>query len=134
MTAVFPTLVDMERWHGSIIRAVARRRRTGATMPGRRLFSWRQGIGTLPRVLAERLGPALKTGTAVGRIRRSAHGFRIEAGSARFRGQVLYLASSLTLPVSDIRLGPIICKIQDLTTKLARPERESRDPETRRYR
>ncbi len=94
MTAVFPTLVDMERRHGSIIRAVARRRRTGATMPGRRLFSWRQGIGTLPRVLAERLGPALKTGIAVRRIRRSAHGFRIETGGAgAFDARAVVLAT-----------------------------------------
>ncbi|MFQ5955633.1 MAG: protoporphyrinogen oxidase, partial [Kiloniellales bacterium] len=94
MAAVFPALVDLERRHGSITRALVRRRRAGATMPGRRLFSWRDGVGTLPRVLVERLGPALKMGIAVRRIRRSAHGFRIEAGAAgAFDARAVVLAT-----------------------------------------
>ena len=82
MPAVFPALLEMERRHGSITRAVLRRRLAGAKMPGRRLHSWADGIGTLPAALARALGPALRTGVAVRRIRVHPGGFRIEAGAA----------------------------------------------------
>jgi oxygen-dependent protoporphyrinogen oxidase len=83
MRAVFPALLDLERRYGSIARGVLRRRLLGGgKMPGRRLFSWRDGIGTLPKALARRLGPAIKTGVAVRRIRPTPFGFRIDAGSA----------------------------------------------------
>ncbi len=82
MDAVFPRLVDMERDDGSIIRAMARRLRRGSAMPGRRLFSWRDGVGALPGALADHLGPALATGVAVRCIRPAPGGFRIDAGAA----------------------------------------------------
>lgn len=82
MRAVFPSLVEMERRYGSIIRGLASSRRAGGRMPGRRLYSWRNGIGSLPQALAGKLGPAVKTGVAVRHIRRSPEGFRIEAGAA----------------------------------------------------
>lgn len=82
MSAVFPRLIEMEREHGSITLAMLKSRRAGAKMPGRRLYSWRDGIATLPQALAKRLGPALRTGVAVRRIRATPSGFRIEAGAA----------------------------------------------------
>jgi len=82
MNAVFPTLVEIERQHGSIIRGLATRRRAGGRMPARQLYSWRDGIGSLPQALAEGLGPAVRTGVTVRRIRRGPGGFRIEAGRA----------------------------------------------------
>jgi oxygen-dependent protoporphyrinogen oxidase len=82
MNAVFPALVEMERQHGSIIRGLTARRRAGGRMPARRLYSWRDGIGSLPLALAEGLGPALRTGVAVRRIGRAPGGFRIDAGAA----------------------------------------------------
>ncbi len=82
MPAVFPELLEMERRHGSITRAVLRCRLAGAKMPGRRLHSWVDGMGTLPTALAPALGPALRTGVAVRRIRVHPGGFRIEAGAA----------------------------------------------------
>jgi oxygen-dependent protoporphyrinogen oxidase len=94
MAAVFPTLLEMERSHGSITLAMLRRRRAGAKMPGRCLFSWRDGIATLPRSLAERLGPALRAGVAVRRVRDCAGGFRIEAGAAgAFETRAVVLAT-----------------------------------------
>jgi oxygen-dependent protoporphyrinogen oxidase len=51
-------------------------------MPGRRLFSWRDGVGALPGALAARLGPALATGVAVRRITPTGGGFRIDVGAA----------------------------------------------------
>ncbi|MEE8455887.1 MAG: protoporphyrinogen oxidase [Limibaculum sp.] len=82
MNAVFPSLVEMERQYGSIIRGLAARRRAGGRMPARQLYSWRDGIGSLPQALAGDLGPAVRTGVAVRRIRRAPGGFRIDAGSA----------------------------------------------------
>ncbi|MFQ5774495.1 MAG: protoporphyrinogen oxidase [Kiloniellaceae bacterium] len=82
MPAVFPALLDFERRYGSITRAVLGRGRPGARMPGRRLYSWRQGIGTLPAALVRHLGPALKTGIAVRRLGPCPDGFRVEAGPA----------------------------------------------------
>jgi oxygen-dependent protoporphyrinogen oxidase len=82
MNAVFPALVEIERQHGSIIRGLAARRRAGGRMPARRLYSWRDGIGSLPLALARDLGPAVRTGVAVRRIGRAPGGFRIDAGAA----------------------------------------------------
>lgn len=79
--SVFPALVEMERRHGSIIGGVVRARAGGGRMPGRRLFSWRHGIATLPQALAARLAPCIHTGIAVRRIAVTAKGFRIEADS-----------------------------------------------------
>lgn len=78
VAAVFPTLVAMEHRHGSVIRGLVRARLRGGRMPARRLFSWHAGIGALPRTLAIRLGPLVKTGTAVRRITARPQGFRIE--------------------------------------------------------
>ncbi len=82
MNAVFPSLVEMERRSGSITRGVLARRRAGRAMPARRLYSWRDGIGSLPQALAGGLGPAVRTGVAVRRIGRAPGGFRIDAGAA----------------------------------------------------
>ncbi len=80
MAAAFPRLVEMERRHGSIARAVLRARLNGGQMPGRRLFSWRDGVGALPRALAGGLGRAVRTGVAVRAIRPCADGYRIDLG------------------------------------------------------
>ncbi len=82
MAAVFPALLEMERRYGSISRGVLSRRRARGQMPGRRLYSWRDGIGTLPQSLATALGPAVRTNAAVRRVTPLSAGFRIEMGSA----------------------------------------------------
>jgi oxygen-dependent protoporphyrinogen oxidase len=82
VAALFPKLVDLERRHGSVIGGILHRRRGGALMPGSRLFSWRDGIGALPRALAGRLGAAVRTGIAVRRIERRPGAFRLDAGAA----------------------------------------------------
>jgi oxygen-dependent protoporphyrinogen oxidase len=82
MRAVFPRLMEMERRYGSIIRGMLKSRRAGAKMPGRRLYSWRDGIATLPKAMAAGLGPALRTSVTVRRIRAMPDDFRIEAGAA----------------------------------------------------
>ncbi len=82
VSAVFPRLVEMERSHGSICRALFHSRRRGARMPGRRLFSWLDGIGALPCALARELGSAVRSGAVVSAIRPLASGFEVQAGAA----------------------------------------------------
>jgi protoporphyrinogen/coproporphyrinogen III oxidase len=89
--AVFPRLVEFEREFGSVTRAVIKTRR--GRQPGRRLFSWPQGIGTLPRRLAQILGARIHTGTAVKRLTPGAPGFKIEtASSGTIRARSVILA------------------------------------------
>ncbi len=78
LQAAFPRLADMEARHGSILVAAAKARMAARTMPGRRLFSWRDGVGALPAALAARLGPAVHTGVAVRRLRQAGARWRIE--------------------------------------------------------
>jgi oxygen-dependent protoporphyrinogen oxidase len=82
MPAVFPALLAMEARYGSISRGVLKRWLAGGRMPARLLYSWRDGMGTLPAALAHGLGPSLRTGVAVRRIRTCSGGFQIEAGDA----------------------------------------------------
>ena len=75
ISAVFPQLKRLERCHGSIILgAIASRlRRNGRPAihgPGKRmLFSFRQGLGTLPRSLAGRLAGRIFLGHRVESVR-----------------------------------------------------------------
>ncbi len=78
--AVFPALVGMEQRYGSIARGILQSRLAGRKMPGRRLYSWRNGVGSLPAALARALGPAVRTGIAIRRVRRLAGGFAVDAG------------------------------------------------------
>lgn len=83
VSAVFPKLVDLERRYGSVGLGVMVSRLKGRRMPGRRLYSWEGGIGTLPRVLAAGLGEDIVTGVAVRRLRAlPGWGFTIDAGPA----------------------------------------------------
>lgn len=68
MRSQFPVLVEWERAHGSLLRAVFARRKAAA---GRaRLVSFTRGLGTLTRALADRMGPRLMTGRAVANVSR----------------------------------------------------------------
>ena len=82
MRAVFPRLVEMEQSHGSVTRGALSGRLSKGRMPGGRLYSWRDGIATLPNCLAASLGPAVRTGVTVRRIKAAPGGFRIEAERA----------------------------------------------------
>jgi oxygen-dependent protoporphyrinogen oxidase len=82
MSAVFPRLLAMECEKGSVTRAMLASRRRGGRMPGRGLFSWRGGIGTLPSALVRDLGDAVVTGATVTRFRPVRRGFRLDSGTA----------------------------------------------------
>ncbi len=81
--AVFPAIVEMERQFGSISRAVISKRLANGKMPGRRLFSWMDGIATLPAALAADLGDTVRTGVAVTAINRTLSGFEIKTANSR---------------------------------------------------
>ncbi len=82
VSAVFPKLVALEREFGSVSLGMFRRYQQGAKMPGSRLYSWREGLGSLPKALASRLGTDIQTGVAVQGVRRSPNGFNVNAGRA----------------------------------------------------
>jgi oxygen-dependent protoporphyrinogen oxidase len=82
MAAMFPRLVEMERAYGSVLRGVILGRLRGKRMPARRLFSWRDGIATLPATLAARLGSRVKFGVAVRRIVAHPRGFVVDTAGA----------------------------------------------------
>ncbi len=82
MQAVFPSLAEMEYRDGSVTRGALRGRRAGRRMPGRRLFSWSNGVATLPTALARALGEAVRTGVAVRGLRQVPGGFRIDTSEA----------------------------------------------------
>ena len=94
MAATFPRMVEMERRHGSIVRAAVHAMRHGRTMPGRKLFSWRDGIATLPAALNSCLGKSVRTGVAVRRVTPERGGYSIDAGrSGTYRARAVIIAT-----------------------------------------
>jgi oxygen-dependent protoporphyrinogen oxidase len=80
LPAAFPVMAELEREHGSLIRAqIARaRRRSG---PRRSvLSSFREGMQSLPRALAARGGFTVRTSCAVRSVERNG-GYRIALGA-----------------------------------------------------
>lgn len=69
VTAQFPKMVEMERDHGSLVRALFARRR--APVKPSTLLSFDEGMGTLTGALVRRLGSAVHAGTAAGSIERA---------------------------------------------------------------
>jgi len=90
VAAVFPKLVEFERNYGSVARAILSAKR--GNQPGRRLLSWPEGIATLPRQLAQRLGDRVNTGTAVRHLREKTSGFETETSKGSIRSKAVVLA------------------------------------------
>ena len=94
MAATFPRLIEMERAYGSVLRGVILGRLLGKRMPARRLFSWRDGIATLPAHLAVQLGSRVKVGVTVRRIATHLRGFMIDtAGAGTIRADAVVIAT-----------------------------------------
>lgn len=72
----FPILVEWERSHGGLLRALLARRKTAPKRP--RLLSFARGLGTLPRTLAGRLAPRVVTGRAITKISRHAQTWQLQ--------------------------------------------------------
>lgn len=91
VSALFPKLVEYEQTHGSITRAIIAARR--GSEPGRRLFSWSDGIAMLPHRLADHLKDKLQLGITVRRIRHGQNGFTIDTGKpGKLQARALVLA------------------------------------------
>lgn len=82
VSAVFPKLVELERKYGAITPGLMRRRKRGVRMPSSRLFSWREGIGSLPSALAMSLGDVVSPGVTVRGLQAVPGGFKVDAGSS----------------------------------------------------
>ncbi len=94
MGSTFPHLVAIERKHGSILRGIILGRSQGRRIPARRLFSWRNGIATLPNALAAKLGSCVRVGVAVRKIRVQRRGFVVDtAGSGTIRADSVVIAT-----------------------------------------
>ena len=76
--SVFPKLIEMEQKYGSLSMAVLMSRLKGRRMPAKRLYSWSQGIGSLPNALSASLGGCIKTGAAVQKIKPGSTGYQVE--------------------------------------------------------
>jgi protoporphyrinogen/coproporphyrinogen III oxidase len=101
ISGAFSRLAEMERAHGSIIRAVLKARK--GSQPGRHLYSWENGIGTIPAKLAKYLGPKLRTGVAVLGLGRIGRGFLVKTnrGTIRSRAVVLAVQPHVTAALLD---------------------------------
>lgn len=116
--AVFPKLAEMERKYGSLVIAVLSRWLKGGKVPVRRLFSWKDGVGTLPSALAKSLRHEIQTGVVVKRIHQTTDGFRIEthaSGTLNARAVVIatqsHVAANLLEPL-DTRATEAACEIE----------------------
>ncbi len=94
VAAIFPMLVALEEKYGSVTLGIMHRRREGGKMPGSRLFSWRDGIGTLAGTLAKGLEDNIRTGVAVRRVTAAPDGFNVDLGrDGHLRGRAVVIAT-----------------------------------------
>jgi oxygen-dependent protoporphyrinogen oxidase len=88
--AAFPLMIEMEREHGSLVRAMIARRKLGVS----RLLTLEGGVQTLVDALATRLGTSLRTGSPVRAIGRIAAGWRVAlAGGGLVEADQVVLAT-----------------------------------------
>ena len=91
-----PRIAALEREHGSLLRgALARRRGPRQPGGGGAMISFRDGLETLPRRLAEGIAQAggdVRTGTGVHRVRRDGEGFAVDTAAGAFAARRLVVA------------------------------------------
>ncbi len=109
MKYAFPSLVDVEQKHGSIIKGQIEKRRNGPTAAATgRMFSFRHGIGMLPLAIEAALGDIRKM-HRVESIERRKTTWIINTSEAAFEARaVIYTAplhslSDISLPEEDHR-------------------------------
>lgn len=90
INGAFARLADMEQEHGSIIRAILKARK--GSEPGRHLYSWREGIGTIPTKLASRLGRFVQNGVTVLSLRKTATGIEVKTNQGSLQARAVVLA------------------------------------------
>ena len=89
----FPTLLQMEKEHGSLLRALLhrskQRRRSGEPRKPRTIYSFTKGMQTLPDRLAEKIGDAIQTHHPITSIQQEDEAWLIE--NQRFSDIILTL-------------------------------------------
>ena len=91
----FPSLVEMEQKHGSIIKGQIEKRRDAATAAATgRMFSFREGIETLTDTLAGRLSD-VRTGRRVEEVARWQSGWRVRAAQEIVEARAVLYAAPL---------------------------------------
>lgn len=114
ISATFPRFVEMERQHGSLLRAMLAAKRAPAPTPpaaggnGRGpmspFFSFQGGLGELVDALVARLpGPALRTGMTLEKVERGEAGYTLS-----FAGGAKVQARALILSIPAPRLSPLL--------------------------
>lgn len=101
--AVFPRLKEFERRYGSVIKGLLRaRRRRGSALAmhpaNRALFSFHQGMETLPQALARALGRHIVYGSRVEAIRPVAGGYRVRVRNGNETRHLAANSVVLSLP------------------------------------
>lgn len=94
--AAFPSLVRWEREHGSLVRgAIAgRKKKPAGPRPPRGLLSFREGLETLPKTLATRLGSAFRPGAEARSLEpRSGGGFTVRVTGGDVEADRVLIAS-----------------------------------------
>lgn len=109
----FPLMTEMEREHGGLIKAMIARRKRGIAAP--RLLSFTGGLATLTGALAERLGPRIRRGNAVHRIRPEGARWRVALDS----GEVL-VADHVVLAVAARAAARLLGEDPALSQALSR--------------
>lgn len=78
LAQAFPKVHRLEQEHGSLIKGMMQRAKTGGGAMGGPLWSFPEGLGAIPRACADRLGGALRCGVAAHAIRPVNGRWRIE--------------------------------------------------------
>ncbi len=84
-----PKIFALEQEHGSLVRGALAKRKGPA--PGGAMFSFREGLETLPRRLAREIGD-VRIGIAARKVTRRAEGFLVETDAGPISAQKVVLA------------------------------------------
>lgn len=90
ISGAFPKLAEMEQQLGSITRGVLRAKR--GSEPGRHLYSWDGGIGTIAQIFAMPLGARVHTGVTVIGLSKIATGFQVKTSHGTRTARAVVLA------------------------------------------
>ena len=113
MRSQFPILKQWESDHGSLFRAMFAQRKKSKSRT--RLLSFDRGIGTLTATLACRLGPTLRSGTALTTIERQADAWRVHLADG-----TTVAATHVVFTTPAQRTSQIVSRLDlELSTELA---------------
>ncbi len=115
IAGAFPKLQELEQKHGSVIRGVLAAKRRSE--PGRRLFSWPGGIGTLPRAIAATLGESIHLGVTVTKIAPCPSGFEVRtanSGTLKTRAIVLAVQPHVAVGLLENSEPTTACAVGDI--------------------